>query len=120
MNWTTEAIKKMVDENPEGFTVDIKTGKKRTKYYAVALTHGLKVEDAGLIANTWMFEAEFTPAFGSATHTLGGWKDHQGNYVIDLGLIIVTKEKALQLGAEYNQYSIFDLTNGKEIVVSEK
>lgn len=117
MNWTVMAIKELADRNPDGFTVNIQTGRACTKGYAVALTHGLVVEDAALLSNLWDVDAEYSYEFGCATHALGGWKSPVGEYCLDLVLILCKLDDAMSMGKKYNQYSIYDLTNGKEIVL---
>lgn len=121
MYWTTKAIKKLIDENPDGFTVNVETGEKIKSGYAVALTHGIKLVDASLIANNWIKDAEYGLEFGCATHTLGGWKSPSGEYVVDIGLIVNNNNlgAAKSLALEYTQYSIFDIDNGKEIAIKK-
>lgn len=117
MEWTVEAIKKLVDENPDGFTVNVQTGRKCSTGFAVALTHGIKLEDSSLFANNWDVEADYSIRFGCANHTLGGWKSPAGEYVVDLGLIIKDEKEALDLAKQYRQYSIYNLDDNAEIVV---
>ena len=117
MEWTMDAIKKLADENPNGFTVNVETGSKLIHGHAVALTHSIKIEDAAFLANNWILDAEYGLTFGCATHTLGGWKSPSGEYMIDLGLIIKDEEEALDLAKQYYQYSIYNLDDNAEIVV---
>lgn len=111
-NWDSSKIIELADANPDGFTVDITTGEKVTKGYAVGLTHGLTPEDAAVIANL-MIQGKWMPS--SVYHwTIGGWRDGD-KYVIDIGIVVRWEEAAVTFGKFYDQKAIYDLTEGKEI-----
>ena len=113
-NWTGFKVIELADANPEGFTVDIKTGEKVTKGYAVGMTHGLIPEDAATIANlvalgSWMPSTVYN-------WTIGGWRDGD-KYIIDIGFVTAWQEAAITFGKVYNQDAIYDLNEGKCIAL---
>ena len=105
MVWTEDAIRKLADENPDGFTVDVKTGKKVTKGVAVGMTHGLTAFDAAVLANVYQ-ESDTNTQFSH--RTVGGWKDGE-KYIIDLGVTTQTIDAAVEFGTAYRQDAVFDL-----------
>lgn len=111
-NWTSFKVIELADANPEGFTVDIKTGEKVTKGYAVGMTHGLLPEDAATVANLIAL-GKFQPSI-VCNWTIGGWRDGD-KYIIDIGFVDAWQESAEALGKEYNQDAIYDLYEGQVI-----
>lgn len=114
-NWTSFKVIELADANPDGFTVDITTGEKVTHGFAVGMTHGLSPEDAAVIANL-MEHGKWMPS-SICNWTIGGWRDNEGKYIIDIGFTVAWQESAETFGRAYNQDAIYDLTNGKEIVL---
>ncbi len=104
-----ERIKELVEKNPSGFTVSYRTLKPVIHGYAVGLTN-------------WTFE-DFIKASDEVANqlrglgrlTIGGWKDKDGKYFVDLGITVKNYDKAKRIGKQFNQKAIFDLDTMQEI-----
>lgn len=114
-NWTSFKVIELADANPEGFTVDIETGEKVTQGYAVGMTHGLSPEDAAVVANLIAL-GSFMPS-SVYVWTIGGWRDNDGKYIIDVGFVTAWQEAAETFGKVYNQDAIYDLSAGQALPV---
>lgn len=115
-NWTAEKVIALANANPDGFTVDISTGEKVTKGYAVGMTHGLTPADAAVIANLMEY-GKWMPS-SVYNWTIGGWFDvtaPDNQYIIDIGFVTAWQEAAETFGKVYNQDAIYDLNAGQVI-----
>ena len=98
-----EAILKIADANPDGFTVDLTTLKKVTKGISVA---NLETQDSlgeeGLkrvLNHALMHEKK-----------VGGWLNEENNqFYFDSIKIFTNLEEAKQFGRENKQIAIFDI-----------
>ena len=108
-------IKEIMENNPDGFTVDFKTGNPIRQGYAVALTNWT-AEDWEK-PETLMAVNNIQNKFGSGfQYTLGGWKE--GNtYYLDFGIIVYTLEEAKRIGREYGQKAIYNLDTSQTIYI---
>lgn len=100
-----KAIKRIAEENPYGFTVDLTTLKKVTGGISVAyLETQNSFEDEGLkrvLEHALDHEKK-----------VGGWLDEEsGLYYYDSIRIFTDLEEAKRFGRENNQIAIFDLKN---------
>ena len=100
-----EAVKKMAEENPTGFTVDLATLKRLTGGISVAYTETQNsFGDEGLkrvLKHAWTHEK-----------TAGGWLNRDdGLFYYDSIRIFTDLEAAKRFGRENNQLAIFDLAN---------
>lgn len=104
-----EAIRKIAEENPEGFTVDLTTLKKVTGGISVAyLETQDSFGDEGLrrvLKHALIHEKK-----------IGGWLDDDtGYFYFDSVCIFTDLRKAMQFGRENKQIAIFDISNLKLI-----
>jgi hypothetical protein len=113
-NWDSLEVIDLADANPDGFTVDIMTGKRVTSGYAVAMTHGLTPEDAAVIANLVSLGAWMPSSIDK--WTIGGWRDGD-KYIIDIGFVTRWEESAIALGKHYNQDAIYNLNTNECITL---
>lgn len=100
-----DAIQKIAEQNPEGFTVDLTTLKRITKGISVAYIEtqdsfgieGLERVINHALAHDWK---------------VGGWmNEDDGQYYYDSVRIFTDLEEAKRFGRENKQIAIFDLTN---------
>jgi len=109
-----DKIKALCLQNKEGFSVDFKTLKPIKKGYIIALT------DISYKNLNYSIKRVLDVSLGfkqiKEELVLGGWFDSENKrYCLDLGLCVENKEKALYLSRLFNQMSIFNLNNFKEI-----
>lgn len=99
------AIRKIAEENPEGFTVDLTTLKKVTGGISVAY---LETQDSfGDVGLKRVLEH-------ASVHgkKVGGWfNEENGYFYFDSVCIFTDLEKAKRFGRENKQIAIFDLSN---------
>jgi fructokinase len=100
-----EAIKRIAEENPLGFTVDLTTLKKVTGGISVAyLETQDSFGDEGLkrvLEHALMHEKK-----------VGGWLDDEsGSFYFDSIRIFTNLDEAKKFGRENKQIAIFDITN---------
>jgi hypothetical protein len=50
---------------------------------------------------------------------LGVWVD-KGTAFLDVSTVVETEEEAVKLGREHDQLAVFNLTEGKEVRITEK
>lgn len=100
-----DAIQKIAEQNPEGFTVDLTTLKRITKGISVAY---IETQDSFGIEG---LERVINHAFGH-DRKVGGWmNEDDGQYYYDSIRIFTDLEEAKRFGRENKQIAIFDLTN---------
>jgi fructokinase len=109
MEHFTEAIKKMAEENPLGFTVSLPTLKRLTGGISVAyLETQNSFGDEGL-------KRVLKHALDNEK-TVGGWKNFEDEqFYYDSVRIFTDLEQAKRFAIENRQLAIFDLTNLKLI-----
>jgi fructokinase len=104
MNKLTEAIKKMAESNPEGFTVDLTTLKRLTQGYSVAYfetQNSFGDEGLSKVLNHAMKHGK----------KIGGWlNEENGYFYYDSIQIFTDLEAAKRFGRQNGQIAIFDLT----------
>jgi fructokinase len=100
-----KAIKRIAEENPLGFTVDLTTLKKVTGGISAAyLETQDSFGDEGL-------KRVLKHALDNEK-TVGGWlNDEDGSFYYDAIRIFTDPEEAKHFGRENNQIAIFDLSN---------
>ena len=100
-----DAIQKIAEQNPEGFTVDLTTLKRITKGISVAY---IETQDSFGIEG---LERVINHALGH-DRKVGGWmNEDDGQYYYDSIRIFTDLEEAKRFGRENKQIAIFDLTN---------
>ena len=100
-----DAIQKIAEQNPEGFTVDLTTLKRITKGISVAY---IETQDSFGIEG---LERVIHHALGHV-RKVGGWmNEDDGQYYYDSIRIFTDLEEAKRFGRENKQIAIFDLTN---------
>lgn len=100
-----DAIQKIAEQNPEGFTVDLTTLKRITKGISVAY---IETQDSFGIEG---LERVINHALGH-DRKVGGWmNEDDGQYYYDSIRIFTNLEEAKRFGKENKQIAIFDLTN---------
>jgi fructokinase len=100
-----EVIKKMAEENPTGFTVDLLTLRRLTGGISVAYLE---------TQNSFGDEGLKRVLKHALAHekTAGGWLNRDdGQFYYDSIRIFTDLEAAKRFGRENNQLAIFDLTN---------
>jgi fructokinase len=109
MEHLIEAIKKIAETNPLGFTVDLTTLKRLTDGISVAyLETQNSFGDEGL-------KRVLKHALGNEKK-VGGWFNQENNcFYYDSIRIFTDLEAAKRFGRENNQIAIFDLKNVKLI-----
>jgi hypothetical protein len=111
--FTNEDIIKMCDENPDGFTMDILEGGKVKHGFAVAMTHGIKPRDFGVMVNVYQdlaYQLYENEVDDQPQMALGGFRQDD-EYIVDFVIIIHDRDEALRIGRMYEQDSIYDLDN---------
>ena len=100
-----DAIQKIAEQNPEGFTVDLTTLKRITKGISVAYIETLDsfgIEGLERVINHAL----------AHDRKVGGWmNEDDGQYYYDSIRIFTDLEEAKRFGRENKQIAIFDLTN---------
>ena len=100
-----DAIQKIAEQNPEGFTVDLTTLKRITKGISVAYIEtqeSFGIEGLERVINHALWH----------DRKVGGWmNEDDGQYYYDSIRIFTDLEEAKRLGRENKQIAIFDLTN---------
>ena len=100
-----DAIQKIAEQNPEGFTVDLTTLKRITKGISVAY---IETQDSFGIEG---LERVINHALAH-DRKVGGWmNEDDGQYYYDSIRIFTDLEEAKRFGWENKQIAIFDLTN---------
>lgn len=100
-----DAIQKIAEQNPEGFTVDLTTLKRITKGISVAY---IETQDSFGIEG---LERVINHALAH-DRKVGGWmNEDDGQYYYDSVRIFTDLEEAKRFGRENKQIAIFDLTN---------
>lgn len=100
-----DAIQKIAEQNPEGFTVDLTTLKRITKGISVAY---IETQDSFGIEG---LERVINHALAH-DRKVGGWmNEDDGQYYYDSIRIFTDLEEAKRFGRENKQIAIFDLTN---------
>ena len=100
-----DAIQKIAERNPEGFTVDLTTLKRITKGISVAY---IETQDSFGIEG---LERVINHALAH-DRKVGGWmNEDDGQYYYDSVRIFTDLEEAKRFGRENKQIAIFDLTN---------
>ena len=100
-----DAIQKIAEQNPEGFTVDLITLKRITKGISVAY---IETQDSFGIEG---LERVINHALAH-DRKVGGWmNEDDGQYYYDSIRIFTDLEEAKRFGRENKQIAIFDLTN---------
>lgn len=101
MEQIIETIKKIAQQNPDGFTISLETMDHMKKGWVVALKETQNsFGDEGL-KKVIQFASE-------TTHIMGGWKEGKLFYW-DAVMILDSKEEAIQAGKENDQISIYNL-----------
>jgi hypothetical protein len=109
-------LKKVIDENPEGFTINAKTLKPINKGYAVAFTNRTNDNFKGFDDNFKDLYNQMNNNFNNMDNLfIGGWKNNNKTY-LDLSVVENNKNKALNLMNTFNQKAIFNLNNNTEII----
>ena len=100
-----DAIQKIAEQNPEGFTVDLTILKRITKCISVAY---IETQDSFGIEG---LERVINHALAH-DRKVGGWmNEDDGQYYYDSVRIFTDLEEAKRFGRENKQIAIFDLTN---------
>ena len=100
-----DAIQKIAEQNPEGFTVDLTTLKRIKKGISVAY---IETQDSFGIEG---LERVINHALAH-DRKVGGWmNEDDGQYYYDSIRIFTDLEEAKRFGRENKQIAIFDLTN---------
>ena len=100
-----DAIQRIAEQNPEGFTVDLTTLKRITKGISVAY---IETQDSFGIEG---LERVINHALAH-DRKVGGWmNEDDGQYYYDSIRIFTDLEEAKRFGRENKQIAIFDLTN---------
>ena len=97
-----EDIKRIIDENPDGFTVDYNTHQPIRQGYVVAFTNWKAEDWDDSVVNGLMAK------FGRQQYTVGGWKDGD-TYYLDFGMIVYNLDEAKRIGRQYGQKAVFNL-----------
>lgn len=100
-----EAIKRIAQENPEGFTVELPSLKWVSKGYVSAYKETQdSFGDEGL--RKVLIHAE------SHDKVVGGWlNEENGLYYFDSDKVFKDRDEAIKFGKENEQIAIFDLNN---------
>lgn len=106
-------IKKVVLENPLGFTLNLK-GKLLKSGYSVSFTNRINFKD--LDKNIYELKKMLRYSFNQMGFKvkIGGWLENDV-YYLDLSLIFNTKKKALDYAKTFNQKGIFNISKTKFI-----
>ncbi|MDR0866590.1 MAG: hypothetical protein LBO74_16910 [Candidatus Symbiothrix sp.] len=100
-----EAIKKMAEENPLGFTVDLTTLKKITGGISVAYLETQDSFDDEGLKRVLKHALDHEKA-------VGGWfNDENNRFYFDSIRIFTDLKAAMQFGRENKQIAIFDISN---------
>lgn len=115
---TAEYFMDIAKHNPEGFTVNVKTGEMADSGYAIApskLTetrlHRLTTRDMSF------FLKKFAPVFKADKRAhLGGWYDKaKSEFVLDVSYVVNSYQDAAYMAELGNQDAFFDIEMGEEI-----
>ena len=108
-------LKKLIKNNPDGFTATAQGKKINPKnlrgFYAVSLTNNNNKDKDILIKSVLRLNSLFN-------FNIGGWMDKQtGVYYLDLTLLEQSEIIALSIAKEFNQKAIFNFKTFSEIRV---
>jgi fructokinase len=104
-----EAIKKIAEENPDGFTVKIPSLEFLISGYIAAYSE---------TQNCFGDEGLLKVLEHATTHDniVGGWRNKQNRqYYFDSSKVFETREEAIEFGRKHKQIAIFDLYAFREI-----
>lgn len=108
-------IKEVILKNENGFTLRLTTLKpyEENKGYAVAITN-LKGKQINHLIKKVLF---ISKAFKQIEKNLfiGGWKDKENNFYLDLTLIIKEDNLSLNVAKLFNQKAIYSFMGYQEI-----
>ncbi len=112
---SAEKLQAVADANPDGFTLDPRTGKLVTTGYVVAPS---KATETILVAGKTMadFRQAHLPVLSQDQEAyVGGWKRPDGAFVMDVATTYPTAEEAVSVAVGANQDAIFHLDTFTEI-----
>ena len=119
-------LKGIAEKNPDGFTVDLLSlDSIPNEGYVVGLTnetldnwqYRTNVERWWLVAMKEIkdYLREY-PQDKTPLITIGGWRNPEdGQYYVDVGVVLFNREYAINLGKDYKQKAIFNLENFETI-----
>jgi hypothetical protein len=70
--------------------------------------------ESPMLAHILLYCADYAAKLGEVGVYLGAWVN-DGTVYLDVSLNVADREKALALGAEYNQLSVWDVLNASSI-----
>lgn len=109
-----DKIRKVIKENPEGFTIDLNADSvKKTDGFFIGITN-IKGKNINQLIQRVLFIKK-TGFKGTNNLLIGGWKDENKTFYLDLSLYCEDLNKSLFLGKLFNQKAIFDIKNLKSI-----
>ena len=109
MKYLIDAIMKIANENPDGFTIELTTLLKVEKGFSVAYKE---------TQNCFGIDGLKRVIIHSESHgkVIGGWFNEDNNlYYFDSIMIVENEVEAIKLGIENEQIATFDITNLKLI-----
>lgn len=111
---TIETLKSIAKSNHEGFTIKATTLKSYSakKGYAVSITN-IKGKNLNLLSKKVLFCLNVGFSHIKKNLYIGGWRDTDNIYYIDLSFIETNKRKALNLKNQFKQLAIFSFKDFK-------
>lgn len=109
MTYLFEAIKKIAEENPDGFTVKIPSLEFQISGYIAAYSETQNCFGDEGLRKVLKHAAE-------NDKIVGGWLNKQNEqFYFDSSKVFETKEEAVEFGRKHKQIAIFDLYAFREI-----
>jgi len=114
-------LQKYSYKNPYGFTIELKNNRikkvkpSNKKHYCIGVKKPLIVTEENRII---YYHENFKLL--EYNHYIGGYYNKEKKtYEIELILILSEKQKSINTGKYYKQFSIYDLLNQEEIILSK-
>jgi hypothetical protein len=104
------SIKQIAEENPDGFTIDLRNLQHVTSGIVVAYA-----ATQNSFGNGGLYQCIEHGLYNSGF--LGGWLNPDGEFQYDSCRIFHDREAAIEWGRKQMQYSIYDLDTFEEIIL---
>ena len=106
----------IIKRNPNGFSVDPRTGRQPTSGYMVAVPGRTQLLNAGELSEHHVdrFAQTHADVFQNPNMHIGGW-EHEGKVYLDPSENIPGRAAAIAAGRERNQIAIWDVKRQRAI-----